>query len=93
MSRKWAPWYNLHKMFAGLRDAYLLGGNETARVLLVRYGDWCEQVTSALTDAQMEQMLATEYGGMNEVLADIYAITGNRKYIQLAKRFNHRAVF
>ena len=70
-----------------------IGGNETARDLLVRYGDWCEQVTSGLTDAQMQQMLATEYGGMNEVLADIYAITGNRKYIELAKRFNHRAVF
>jgi len=93
MRRKWAPWYNLHKMFAGLRDAYLHGGNEKARDLLVRYGDWCEQVTSGLTDAQMQQMLGTEYGGMNEVLADIYAITGNKKYIELAKRFNHRAVF
>ena len=42
-AEKWAPWYNLHKMFAGLRDAYLLGGNEKARDLLVRFGDWCEQ--------------------------------------------------
>jgi DUF1680 family protein len=91
--RKWAPWYNLHKMYAGLRDAFLHGGNEKARDLLVRYGDWCEKVTSGLTDAQMQRMLGTEYGGMNEVLADIYAITGNKKYIELAKRFNHRAVF
>ena len=90
---KWVPWYNLHKMFAGLRDAYLYGGNETARDLLVRYGVWCEIVTSALSDAQMQRMLDTEYGGMNEVLADIYAITGEQKYIELAKRFNHRAVF
>lgn len=93
MRNKWAPWYNLHKMFAGLRDAYLEGGNEKARDLLVGFGDWCEQVTSGLTDAQMQQMLGTEYDGMNEVLADIYAITGNKKYIELAKRFNHRAVF
>ena len=93
MRSKWAPWYNLHKMYAGLRDAYLHGGNEKARGLLVRYGDWCEKVTSGLTDAQMQRMLGTEYGGMNEVLADIYAITGNKKYIELAKRFNHRAVF
>ncbi len=93
MRSKWAPWYNLHKMYAGLRDAYLHGGNEKARDLLVRYGDWCEKVTSGLTDAQMQRMLGTEYGGMNEVLADIYAITGNKKYIELAKRFNHRAVF
>ena len=93
MRRKWVPWYNLHKMFAGLRDAYLLGGSEKARDLLVRYGDWCEQVTSGLSDAQAQRMIGTEYGGMNEVLADIYAITGNQKYIELAKRFNHRALF
>ncbi len=93
MQRRWAPWYNLHKMFAGLRDAYLHGGNEQARDLLARYGNWCEKVTSGLTDGQMQRMLGTEYGGMNEVLADIYAITGDRKYIELAKRFNHRAVF
>ncbi|HYW79350.1 MAG TPA: glycoside hydrolase family 127 protein, partial [Thermoguttaceae bacterium] len=93
MRNKWAPWYNLHKMFAGLRDAYVHGGNEKARDLLVRYGDWCDNLTSGLTDAQMQRMLATEYGGMNEVLADIYAITGDKKYIELAKRFNHLAVF
>jgi len=93
MRNKWAPWYNLHKMYAGLRDAYLHGGNEKARDLLIRYGDWCEKVTSGLTDAQMQQMLSIEYGGMNEVLADICAITGKKKYIELAKRFNHRAVF
>lgn len=93
LRRKWVPWYNLHKMFAGLRDAYLLGGNEKALDLLVKYGDWCETVTSGLTDEQMQQMLAIEYGGMNEVLADIYAITGEQKYLDLAKRFNHRAIF
>lgn len=91
--RKWAPWYNLHKMYAGLRDAYIHGGNNKALELLVAYGDWCEKLTSGLSDAQMQQMLTNEYGGMNEVLADIYVITGDRKYLELAKRFNHRAVF
>lgn len=93
MRKRWAPWYNLHKMFAGLRDAYLDGGSEKARDLLVGFGDWCEKMTAGLTDAQMQQMIGTEYGGMNEVLADIYAITGDKKYIELAKRFNHRALF
>ncbi len=93
MRRKWAPWYNLHKMFAGLRDAYLHGGNPKARDLLVRFGDWCQSVTAGLSDEQMQQMLDTEYGGMNEVLADIYAITGEKRYIDLARRFNHRAIF
>ncbi|HRT50873.1 MAG TPA: glycoside hydrolase family 127 protein [Anaerohalosphaeraceae bacterium] len=89
---KWVPWYNLHKMYAGLRDACLHAGSEKARDLLVRYADWCEAVTSGLSDAQMQRMLDTEYGGMNEAMADVYAITGNTKYLELAKRFNHRAV-
>jgi DUF1680 family protein len=93
MRSKWVPWYNLHKTYAGLRDAYIHGGNKKALDLLIRFGDWCEMVTSGLTDAQMQRMLDTEYGGMNEVLADIYAITGDRKYIDLAKRFNHRSLF
>lgn len=91
--KKWAPWYNLHKMYAGLRDAYLHAGNKRALDLLVGYGDWCARLTSGLSDAQMQQMLSNEHGGMNEVLADLYAITGNEKYIELARRFNHRAVF
>ena len=91
--KKWAPWYNLHKMYAGLRDAYLHAGNKEALDLLVGYGDWCARLASGLSDAQMQQMLSNEHGGMNEVLADIYAITGNEKDIELARRFNHRAVF
>jgi uncharacterized protein len=91
--QRWVPWYTLHKMFAGLRDAYVVGGNEKARGLLIRYGDWCDRLTGGLTDAQMQQMNDVEYGGMNEILADIYAITGDEKYLNAAKRFNHRSVF
>jgi DUF1680 family protein len=89
---KWVPWYNLHKTFAGLRDAYLVVGQPKAREVLIRFGDWAGQVTANLSDAQMQQMLGQEQGGMNEVLADIYAITGNEKYLTLARRFNHHAV-
>jgi len=92
INRKWVPWYNLHKTFAGLRDAYLEAGNTTARDVLVRLGDWCVNLTSRLSDAQMQQMLNQEHGGMNEVLADLYAITGDRKYLTTAERFNHRAI-
>ena len=91
--KKWAPWYNLHKMFAGLRDAYIHGGNKKALALLIKYGDWCEELTSGLSDAQMQQMLSNEHGGMNETLGcDIYALTGDKKYLELARRFNHKAV-
>ena len=90
IGKKWVPWYNVHKTYAGLRDAYQVAGREKARALLVRFGDWCVNLTSGLTDSQMQQMIGSEYGGMNEVLADIYAITGDKKYVEAAKRFNHQ---
>ncbi|TWI67708.1 hypothetical protein IP91_01827 [Pseudoduganella lurida] len=89
---KWVPWYNLHKTFAGLRDAYKIGRNEDAKAMLVALSDWALKLTSSLTDAQMQQMLKAEHGGMNEVLADVAGITGERKYLDLAQRFSHRAV-
>ena len=92
VNSKWVPWYNLHKTFAGLRDAYLIAGNTKARDILIQCGDWCEKITSGLSDDQMQRMLAQEHGGMNEVLADIYAITGDEKYLRLARRFCHKAV-
>jgi DUF1680 family protein len=92
INRKWVPWYNLHKTYAGLRDAYWFTGNSQAREILVRCGDWCERITSGLSDGQMQRMLGQEHGGINEVLADIYVITGDRKCLRLAQRFCHHAV-
>ena len=92
LNKKWVPWYNLHKTFAGLRDAYFEAGNPMARDVLVRMADWCVTLTAHLSDGQMQQMLSQEHGGMNEVLADVYAITGDQKYLVTARRFNHHAV-
>ena len=86
----WAPFYNLHKMYAGLRDAWLYCGNEQAKQLFLEFSDWAVNITSSLSDEQMEQMLGNEHGGMNEVLADAYAITHDKKYIDCAKRFSHK---
>ena len=86
----WAPFYNLHKMYAGLRDAWLYCGNEQAKTLFLGFCDWAIDLTADLSDAQMEQMLGNEHGGMNEVLADAYAITKEKKYLDVAKRFSHR---
>lgn len=88
----WVPWYNVHKTFAGLHDAWILTGNEQARDVLVRLADWCDTLLARLTDEQMQAMLGTEHGGMNETLADVYAITGDAKYLRLAQRFSHRAI-
>ena len=89
-SGAWVPFYNVHKVYAGLRDAWVYCGNEQAKKLFLGLCDWAIDLTSGLTDAQVERTLHTEHGGMNEVLADAYAITGDKKYLDVAKRFSHK---
>ena len=89
-SGAWVPFYNLHKMYAGLRDCWVYCGNEQAKKLFLDFCDWAIDLTSGLTDEQVERTLHTEHGGMNEVLADAYAITGDKKYLDVAKRFSHK---
>jgi DUF1680 family protein len=88
----WAPFYNLHKMYAGLRDAWLYCNNEDAKKMFIKFCDWGISITSALTEDQMQQMLNMEHGGMCEIFADAYQITGEEKYLMAAKRFSHRAL-
>lgn len=92
LNQKWVPWYNLHKTYAGLRDAYLIGGNAQARTMLIRLSDWCLDLTAGLSDAQIQDMLRSEHGGLNEVFADVAQLTGEAKYLKLAQRFSHQAV-
>lgn len=89
-SGAWVPFYNLHKIYAGLRDCWAYCGNEQARQLFLGLCDWAIDLTANLTDAQVERTLHTEHGGMNEVLADAYAMTGEQKYLDAAKRFSHK---
>ncbi|MCE4555412.1 glycoside hydrolase family 127 protein [Pelomonas cellulosilytica] len=89
---RWVPWYNLHKLFAGLRDAAVQGGNADAKTMLVRLSDWALRLTTPLTDAQMQDMLRAEHGGMAEVLADVSQMTGDLRYLALARRFEHQAL-
>ena len=88
-SGAWVPYYNIHKLYAGLRDAWVYCGNEQAKQLFLGFCDWAIDLTAGLSDAQVERTLHTEHGGMNEVLADAYAITGDKKYLDAAKRFSH----
>ena len=87
--RYWVPWYNIHKTFAGLRDAWMYAGSELAKDMFLKLCDWGYNVLSPLTDEQMEQMCGQEFGGMNEVYADAYQMTGDIKYLNTAKRFAH----
>lgn len=89
---KWVPWYNLHKTYAGLYDAWRLAGNTDARAMLVRLADWALALSRHLSPEQMEAMLRSEHGGMNDVLAQVAHMTGEPKYLELAKRFSHQAI-
>jgi DUF1680 family protein len=88
----WSPWYTLHKTFAGLRDAYRYTGNRTALELEIKYAGWAEGILLKLDESQTQKMLNTEFGGMNEVLADLYADTGDKRWLDLSHHFDHRAV-
>ncbi len=88
----WSPWYVEHKIFAGLRDAYHYTGNRQALEVEIRFAGWVASIVTHLTDAQDQRMLHTEFGGMNEVLADLYADTGDPRWLAVSDRFEHRAV-
>ena len=91
LNGEWSPWYTLHKMYAGLRDAYRHTGNHTALDVEIRFAAWAEKILAGLDDVQLQRMLNTEFGGMNEVLADLYADTGEERWLALSYKFEHRA--
>jgi uncharacterized protein len=88
----WAPWYVLHKTYAGLRNAYRFTGNRMALDIEIKFAAWAEGILAKLDDAQIQKMLNTEFGGMPEVLADLYADTGDKRWLALSHRFDHHAV-
>ena len=88
----WSPWYTLHKTFAGLRDAYRHTGNQTALDIEIKFAQWAESYLAPMDDATVQRMLATEFGGMNEMMADLYADTGDKRWLDLSYKFEHKAV-
>lgn len=88
----WVPIYTLHKLYAGLVDAYLYCNNEEAKDVVTKCADWLINITSNLDEAKFQQMISCEIGGMNEVLDAIYILTGEQKYLDIAKKFYHKAV-
>ncbi len=90
--RGWVPFYCEHKVLAGLRDAYLYAGSEVALTMFRKLCDWSVNVVAKLSDATMQTVLDTEHGGMNEVLADAYALFGDTKYLEAAKKYSHKTM-
>ncbi|MGE5294167.1 MAG: beta-L-arabinofuranosidase domain-containing protein [Solirubrobacterales bacterium] len=87
----WSPWYTLHKTYAGLRDAYRYTDNKTALEVEIRFSEWAESIVSKMTDVQVQRMLNTEFGGMNEIFVDLYADTGDVRWLNLSYRFEHES--
>ena len=88
----WSPWYVQHKIYAGLRDAYRLTGNRAALDVEIKFAAWAESILGRLDEKQIQQMLNTEFGGMNEIAADLYADTGDPRWLALSEKFYHRAI-
>lgn len=89
--RVWAPFYTLHKVFAGLQDMYVHCGNEQALKVVEKMAAWLKGRLEKIDQAQMDRMLnRTEQGGMNETLANLYALTGNKDYLSMARRFDQK---
>ena len=83
----WSPWYTVHKVMAGLADAYLYSGNMQALSVLKKMADWTGTIVNPLTEEQRQKMLKCEYGGMNDLLANLYSFTGEKKYLDLSYKF------
>lgn len=91
-AQHWVPWYNLHKTFQGLLDAYLVAGEDRALGMLVALADWWLPIASGMDDETFEAMLDTEFGGMNDAYARLAALTGRADHAAMARRFAHRAI-
>ena len=88
----WSPWYTLHKTFAGLRDAFRFTGNEIALKEEIKFAEWAEHILAPLNANQIQRMLNTEFGGMNEIMVDLYADTGDKRWLDLSYKFEHRSL-
>ena len=91
--RVWAPYYTLHKIMAGLLDVYLHCDDQRALDVVVKMADWVKFRVDRLSDEQQQRALNTEFGGMEEVLANLYAVTGNQEYLRVSRKFDHKRIF
>jgi DUF1680 family protein len=89
----WAPYYTLHKILAGLVDVHRVFGDPLALETAKGMAAWVGLRAKGLSDAQWQEMLQTEFGGMQDALTELYAVTRDPEHLRLARLFDHRAVF
>jgi uncharacterized protein len=92
LNNGWVPLYTWHKVHAGLIDAVRIANVVEAKPVLVGMSDYLAGVLEALSDDQMQKLLVSEHGGLNETYADTFALTGNPRYLKLAERIRDRSV-
>ena len=85
----WAPFYTLHKILQGLIDQYQLCGNETALEVAKGMGDWAYNKLKPLSEETRVRMIRNEFGGFNEAMYNLYAITRDERYLWVARFFYH----
>jgi DUF1680 family protein len=91
LNNTWVPIYNIHKLFAGLNDAYQYTGNQQAKEVLIKLGNWFIEMIKPLSDDQIQKILKTEHGGINESFADLYLITKDKKYLETAQKISQKS--
>jgi len=93
ISEAWVPWYTMHKILAGVIDVYKYTGNETALEVAKGLGNWVYRRTQSWSDATHRTVLNIEYGGMNDCLYELYAVTGEDIYAVAAHAFDEDTLF
>ncbi|EHQ26595.1 hypothetical protein BDD43_0603 [Mucilaginibacter gracilis] len=88
----WSPWYTVHKVMAGLLDAFLYCNSTQALHVCKGMADWTGETLKNLDDEKLQKMLLCEYGGMAETLVNLYAINGNKKYLDLSYKFYDKRI-
>ena len=91
--RPWAPYYTLHKIMAGLLDQYRLAGDQQALDVLLEMAAWTETRTAPLSRERMQSVLKVEFGGMNDVLTQLYLVTRDPAHLRTAQRFDHDELY
>ncbi|MBS1854717.1 MAG: glycoside hydrolase family 127 protein [Acidobacteria bacterium] len=89
----WAPFYTIHKIMAGMLDMYTLAGNRQALGVLEGMANWADEWTKGKSEEHMQDILNTEYGGMNDILYKLTAATGDERWAKAGDRFTKKIFF
>jgi len=96
------PYYVIHKILAGLLDAYQYAREEEALLAardMTAYFNWrmdrldperIEAMVNTRRYTGQQQIYFMEFGGMHDVLLNLYAATGEEPYRKLAGRFERK---